>query len=113
MCSKPLHVFRTIRAFHRYADLDRRHEQGASHLCLRISLPQIRDSLAHRFNVRRCRQGAQLMRPVGAKTIPEVSLDWSADRPRWQRDALQRIVTSGMPDDGAVTLTSRPLQKGT
>lgn len=34
-----------------------------------------------------------------AKTVLEAILDWSADRPLWQRDALRRIVTAGTPDD--------------
>lgn len=37
------------------------------------------------------------------KTVLETILDWSADRPLWQRDALRRIVTSGTPDEGAVS----------
>jgi energy-coupling factor transporter ATP-binding protein EcfA2 len=36
------------------------------------------------------------------KTVLETILDWSADRPLWQRDALRRIVTGGTPDDDAV-----------
>jgi energy-coupling factor transporter ATP-binding protein EcfA2 len=37
------------------------------------------------------------------KTVLEVILDWSADRPQWQRDALRRIVTGGTPNDAAIT----------
>ncbi|MEZ0497606.1 AAA family ATPase [Sphingomonas sp. IW22] len=36
------------------------------------------------------------------KTVLETILDWSADRPLWQRDALRRIVMGGTPDDDAV-----------
>ena len=36
------------------------------------------------------------------KTVLETILDWSADRPLWQRDALRRIVTGGTPDDDGV-----------
>lgn len=36
------------------------------------------------------------------KTVLETILDWSADRPLWQRDALRRIVTGGTPDDHSV-----------
>src|SRR3546814_10344959 len=35
-------------------------------------------------------------------TVLETILDWSADRPLWQRDALRRIVTGGTPDDDGV-----------
>ena len=30
--------------------------------------------------------------PRGPKTVLEIILEWSADRPDWQRDALRRIV---------------------
>ncbi len=36
------------------------------------------------------------------KTVLETILDWSVNRPLWQRDALRRIVTGGRPDDDAV-----------
>lgn len=36
------------------------------------------------------------------KTVLETILDWSVDRPLWQRDALRRIVTGGTPDEAAV-----------
>ncbi len=36
------------------------------------------------------------------KTVLETILDWSADRPLWQRDALRRIVTGGTPDEAGV-----------
>ncbi len=37
------------------------------------------------------------------KTVLETILDWSVDRPLWQRDALRRIVTGGTPDEAALT----------
>jgi len=37
------------------------------------------------------------------RTVLETILDWSKDRPLWQRDALRRIVTGGTPDDAAIT----------
>lgn len=37
------------------------------------------------------------------KTVLEAILDWSGERPLWQRDALRRIVIGGTPDDAAVT----------
>lgn len=36
------------------------------------------------------------------KTVLETILDWSANRPLWQRDALRRIVTGGTPNDAAI-----------
>lgn len=36
------------------------------------------------------------------KTVLETILDWSVDRPLWQRDALRRIVTSNTPDEAAL-----------
>lgn len=36
------------------------------------------------------------------KTVLETVLDWSVDRPAWQRDALRRIVTNGTPDAAAL-----------
>ncbi|MDP3243699.1 MAG: hypothetical protein Q8M69_25015, partial [Reyranella sp.] len=37
------------------------------------------------------------------KTVLEAILDWSGERPLWQRDALRRIVIGGTADDAAVT----------
>ena len=37
------------------------------------------------------------------KTVLETILDWSTDRPLWQRDALRRIVTEGTPNEAAVS----------
>lgn len=37
------------------------------------------------------------------KTVLETILDWSADRPLWQRDALRRIVIGETLDEAAVT----------
>ncbi len=37
------------------------------------------------------------------KTVLETILEWSADRPLWQRDALRRIVTGGTPNDAEIT----------
>ena len=34
------------------------------------------------------------------KTVLETILEWSQDRPVWQRDALRRIVSKGRPDAG-------------
>jgi hypothetical protein len=35
-------------------------------------------------------------------TVLEAILDWSTDRPLWQRDALRRIVASGTPTEAAL-----------
>src|SRR3546814_13658634 len=43
--------------------------------------------------------GGNRMNKKANKTVLETILDWSADRPLWQRDALRRIVTGGTPDD--------------
>ena len=32
---------------------------------------------------------------VAQKTVLETILDWSSDRPAWQRDALRRIIAKG------------------
>ncbi|MHA6688698.1 hypothetical protein [Mesorhizobium sp. A556] len=37
------------------------------------------------------------------RTVLETLLDWSVDRPFWQRDALRRIVVAGTPNEAAVT----------
>lgn len=42
------------------------------------------------------------MSKKASKAVLEAILDWSAERPLWQRDALRRIVTGGTPDDAAV-----------
>jgi len=39
---------------------------------------------------------------VPQKSVLETILDWSEQRPAWQRDALRRIVVAGRPDDDAV-----------
>lgn len=36
------------------------------------------------------------------KSVLETILDWSADRPVWQRDALRRIVTGGTPNEAGL-----------
>ncbi|APO70670.1 hypothetical protein IE4872_PD00127 (plasmid) [Rhizobium gallicum] len=36
------------------------------------------------------------------KTVLQTILDWSQNRPAWQRDALRRIVTSGTPDPASI-----------
>ena len=36
------------------------------------------------------------------RTVLETILDWSLDRPLWQRDALRRIVATGTPNDAAL-----------
>lgn len=49
--------------------------------------------------------GTEERPPVSAsqpRTVLETILDWSQDRPQWQRDALRRIVTGGAPDDAAL-----------
>lgn len=37
-----------------------------------------------------------------AKTVLETILDWSSDRPMWQRDALRRIVNKGKLDESDI-----------
>lgn len=37
------------------------------------------------------------------KTVLEAILDWSVDRPLWQRDALRRIVTGGTLDEASLS----------
>lgn len=36
---------------------------------------------------------------VAQKTVLEAVLEWSSDRPAWQRDALRRIISKGKLDD--------------
>ncbi|KRR09831.1 AAA family ATPase [Bradyrhizobium valentinum] len=36
------------------------------------------------------------------RTVLETILDWSVDRPMWQRDALRRIIAVGTPNDAAI-----------
>lgn len=36
------------------------------------------------------------------KTVLETILDWSKDRPLWQRDALRRIIANGRLTDADV-----------
>lgn len=38
-------------------------------------------------------------RPEGHDTVLQRILNWSQTRPKWQRDALRRIVADGYPDD--------------
>jgi hypothetical protein len=42
------------------------------------------------------------MTTAAPRTVLETILDWSVDRPAWQRDALRRIVTGGTPNDAAI-----------
>lgn len=42
-------------------------------------------------------------KPALPKTVLEAILEWSEERPAWQRDALRRIVAAGRPDDAAIT----------
>jgi energy-coupling factor transporter ATP-binding protein EcfA2 len=42
------------------------------------------------------------MKANAPRTVLETILDWSSDRPLWQRDALRRIVATGTPDEAAV-----------
>ncbi|MCR6624774.1 MAG: hypothetical protein NVV67_00465 [Pseudoxanthomonas sp.] len=37
-----------------------------------------------------------------AKTVLETILDWSKDRPLWQRDALRRIIANGRLTDADI-----------
>jgi energy-coupling factor transporter ATP-binding protein EcfA2 len=39
---------------------------------------------------------------LAPKTVLDTILDWSQDRPVWQRDALRRIVSKGRPGDADV-----------
>ncbi len=39
---------------------------------------------------------------VPPKTVLETILEWSEQRPAWQRDALRRIVSEGTPDEAAI-----------
>ena len=36
---------------------------------------------------------------VAQKTVLEAILEWSSDRPAWQRDALRRIIAKGRLDN--------------
>lgn len=36
------------------------------------------------------------------KTVLETILDWSKDRPLWQRDALRRIIANGRLTDADI-----------
>ena len=36
---------------------------------------------------------------VVQKTVLEAVLEWSLDRPLWQRDALRRIIAQGTPQE--------------
>ncbi|WP_245329431.1 hypothetical protein [Bradyrhizobium canariense] len=36
------------------------------------------------------------------RTVLETILDWSVDRPMWQRDVLRRIIAVGTPNDAAI-----------
>lgn len=40
--------------------------------------------------------------PAPIPSVLGIILDWSNDRPAWQRDALRRIVANGAPDDVAL-----------
>ena len=40
--------------------------------------------------------------PAQSKSVLEMILDWSGERPDWQRDALRRIVAAGNLDDAAI-----------
>lgn len=39
---------------------------------------------------------------VPPKTVLETILEWSEQRPAWQRDALRRIVSEGTPDEASI-----------
>jgi hypothetical protein len=40
--------------------------------------------------------------PTRLKTVLELILEWSLDRPAWQRDALRRIVQTDKRTDGDI-----------
>jgi hypothetical protein len=44
-----------------------------------------------------------MQQPAPRKTVLQTILDWSQNRPAWQRDALRRIVTSGTLDRAGVS----------
>lgn len=46
------------------------------------------------------------------KSVLETILDWSEQRPVWQRDALRRIVATGRPDDDAIAEITLLCKKG-
>src|SRR5436190_18832218 len=46
------------------------------------------------------------------KSVLEAILDWSEQRPAWQRDALRRIVTAGRPDEKAIVKLTALCKKG-
>jgi hypothetical protein len=46
------------------------------------------------------------------KTVLEAILDWSNDRPAWQRDALRRIVFKGRLDSADITELVSLCKKG-
>jgi len=45
-------------------------------------------------------------------SVLEIVLEWSADRPAWQRDALRRIIAGGTPDDAALAELVSLCRKG-
>jgi energy-coupling factor transporter ATP-binding protein EcfA2 len=46
------------------------------------------------------------------KSVLEAILDWSEQRPAWQRDALRRIVAAGRPDDDTIAEIVALCKKG-
>lgn len=51
-------------------------------------------------------------KPAPPKSVLETILDWSRQRPDWQRDALRRIVAAGRPDAAAVAEITNLCKKG-
>lgn len=50
--------------------------------------------------------------PAPPKSVLETILEWSEQRPAWQRDALRRIVATGKPDDAAIEELTALCMKG-
>ncbi len=50
--------------------------------------------------------------PPPAKTVLEIILEWSADRPAWQRDALRRIVQAQKLTDADVAELAALCKRG-
>lgn len=50
--------------------------------------------------------------PAPPPSVLGIILEWSRDRPAWQRDALRRIVASGTPEEDAITELVALCKKG-
>jgi hypothetical protein len=53
-----------------------------------------------------------MKKPAAPKKVLETILDWSLERPVWQRDALRRIVSKGRLDADDVTELVKLVQTG-